>query len=139
WLVAGGFFTAGGSPQSELARLQARADQPDADWQSICPQVLAFRMKYPDTPEAFRASQLLLQLRSPLDDLGEEKIDPKQESPTILKRVFLWPGNAGTTGGVRLSPDCRILTAHASGQSGVKDELQLFQFVGKGFQQWSLP
>src|SRR5438094_538420 len=62
-----------GPAEAELERLKKRAGDPKADPDILWQDLLVFRTKYPGTPQAVQAAELLTRLPSPLD-----KLDPKQ-------------------------------------------------------------
>ncbi|HEY7311962.1 MAG TPA: WD40 domain-containing protein [Gemmataceae bacterium] len=68
--------------EAALKRFADRLVQPSGDRAKLREEILDFRLKYPGTPLAARASGLLSQLRSPLDKLDPANIPPLERFPS---------------------------------------------------------
>lgn len=73
---------ANGEAEASLKRLAERLADPSGDRTRLRAEVLDFRLKYPGTPHAARASELLSQLRSPLDNLNPVHIPALERFPS---------------------------------------------------------
>jgi len=71
-----------GEAEASLKALAERLADPSGNRARLRAEVLDFRLKYPGTPYAARASALMSQLRSPLDNLNPANIPALERFPT---------------------------------------------------------
>lgn len=76
-----------GPEAAALKELEKQAADPKADPDKLWGELLAFQRKYPGTPHAVRAAELLSQLPSPLDKLDRNQIPPEDRLPWLPAEV----------------------------------------------------
>ncbi|OAI49362.1 hypothetical protein AYO44_06420 [Planctomycetaceae bacterium SCGC AG-212-F19] len=72
---------------SEWQKIEVLRKDPHADRDALRQQVLAFRMRHPDSPLAARASDLLRDLPSPLDVLNPGQLPAEEQRPGLPRDV----------------------------------------------------
>jgi serine/threonine-protein kinase len=102
-----------------LRELLARPRQTAAEQEALRQAIVAFRVRYPGTPEAHRAAKLLRQLSSPLDGIESKGLDWKTQSfftkqgvelAAVVCRPPLFPLRH-TVRSLAFTPDGRALVA----------------------------
>jgi WD40 repeat protein len=108
---------------AELERLQAKAADSKANVEALWQELLAFRVKYPGTPQAVRAAELLARLPSPLDKLDRSQIPAEDRLPCLPEEVVAVLGEHrgrhwGWVDSVVHSPDGKLVAS--VGSDGVR-------------------
>jgi WD40 repeat protein/serine/threonine protein kinase len=105
--------------QQALQALRGRAAEPDVDRASLRRELIAFRSRFPGSPEAVEAADLLARLPSPLDQLDPKAIPLDERLPNQPAQLVAILGrrhfrHRGTVEAAVFSPDGRLLATSGS-------------------------